>query len=120
MPLLPGHVSSEADRAEIAPQLWEKCISGLDVPVPPDLEPIGSLARALAVPKNGEADAVRIAAFLRQNGLPAADAMSLTATTTLIPRSAMGSKAMEEAIQSAGFPMPGWRTILAEAELLRS
>jgi len=118
----PGVSPSDSATAcsEITAAFWKDSVSASQVPATPTMSGVATLARTLSIPSQDMADAMRIAEILRVSGLPVSDATSLAVNATLIPRSSVGTKVIEEAIRSTGVGMLGWQTILSEALRLRN
>jgi hypothetical protein len=108
------------DCTEIAPTLWKDSMNRVQGSRRSDLDKLKALSRALSLSTRDSDDAVRLGEVLRLNGLPVADAMALAAGAILIPRSHAEIKTVDDAIRKAGVTVPGWQTILVEAQSLRS
>jgi hypothetical protein len=57
---------------------------------------------------------------LCRNGLPTADALAIAVASTLVPRTMVADRALDESLRGAGAAkIIGWRPIRDEAERLR-
>lgn len=119
MPSAPAG-SGAAPRTEILPTLWKESVTTAQAHAADDRDEVTTLARALSLPARDAGDAVRIREVLRANGLPPADATAVALAATLIARSGAEAKAIDEGVRAAGVAVPGWRTVWAEAQRLRS
>lgn len=106
--------------SEISPDLWTWSISAARNLGTEDKDEVVTLARALSLNRRDASDAIRMREGMRLNGLLAADARDLALAGTLVARSTVEVKGIEEGLRSAGIEGPGWRTIWNEAQRLRS
>lgn len=108
------------DAAEIAPVFWKEVVASVQAGTACDTRGIGALVRALSLSSRDMADAVRVCEVLAGNRLPSTDAAALAAGMILIPRSGAEQKAIDDGLRAAGVSVTGWRTILVEAQRLRT
>jgi hypothetical protein len=118
-PSLPTGSTAPA-RTEISPTLWKNNVTAAQSQAVRDRDEAATLARALSLPARDAADAARVREVLSLNGLPRVDASGLALAVTLVARSGAEAKAIDEGVRTAGVAMPGWRTVWAEAQRLRS
>jgi hypothetical protein len=112
--------SDGAAHAEIDPTLWRDTVITCRTGAAGDGDEATALARALSLTARDTADAVRLREVLRLNGLPLAEATAMALEATLIPRSTRDATVMDESTKVIGVTLPGWRTVWAEAQRLRS
>jgi hypothetical protein len=119
MPFVP-QVAAPPDSAEIAPVLWKEGVASVQAGTTCNTSGICALARALSLSSRDTADAIRVCEALAGSRLPSTDATALAAGMILIPRSGAKQKAIDEGLGAAGVSVTGWRTILVEAQRLRT
>lgn len=108
------------DLTEIAPELWAESVNSVQDGTGCKADAVIAMSGALALSTRDSNDASRVREVLCLNGLPDADATSLAVSSTLIPRSAVGEKEVEDGMRSTGVAVTGWKTILTEVTRLRS
>lgn len=119
MPSVPAGSGAPA-RTEISPTLWKTSVTTAQGHVARDPDDATTLARALSLPARDAGDAVRLREVLCLNGLLSADATGIALAGILLARSGVEAKAIDEGIRATGVAVPGWRTVWAEAQRLRS
>jgi hypothetical protein len=122
-PALPSAASTqEASRnTEVPRDLWIRLSTvdqtGLETKPKQTIERIASAWKL----GTGDASMAKTVYFaLRRNGLAEAESIALAVTSTLVPRTDVGDRAVEESLKASGITAIGWKVIQSEAERLRS
>lgn len=118
MPLAAADVNRRGC-TEIAPALWIDSLAAVGRVVTQDDGPTETVAKAVALSASDALDALRMREVLQANTLPDPDATSLAIAAILCARSQAGEKAIEQGTRAIGVDVPGWRTVVNEAQRLR-
>ena len=117
---MPAPAISDPGSTEISQALWKEEVADAQRLVTKENDKVSALARALSLDLRDAVDTARLSSVLSKHGMPEADATAFAVGATLLARTGVNPKAIEDGMREAAVTVIGWRSLLAEAECLRS